>query len=302
MRSTWVVCAYALMSACVTGGKIRTESDHLKAEIEKTRKSGALRCAPEDLARAEAHVDFALGELAQGNSLRADEHVRTADAAVDKARRLSTGCSPQTAMSVAPFSSWVLKSDAVDLDADGIPDSNDKCTGLLEDIDGYEDEDGCPDPDNDADGRLDSEDRCPLKKGPPQNMGCPQETSNDRDGDGVFDLEDRCPELKEDVDAFEDEDGCPDLDNDHDGLVDASDACPAEKGPLEKKGCPDTDRDADGFYDTQDACPDEPEDKDGFADTDGCPDLDNDGDGLPDPEDECLNEPGLAAQRGCPKS
>lgn len=66
------------------------------------------------------------------------------------------------------------------------------------------------------------------------------------------------------------------------------------------------DRDADGIPDVVDACPDEPEDVDGFADSDGCPDPDNDGDGILDVEDGCPNEPEtqnmIADDDGCPDS
>jgi len=64
------------------------------------------------------------------------------------------------------------------------------------------------------------------------------------------------------------------------------------------------DRDGDGIPDDVDKCPDDPEDKDGFEDTDGCPDPDNDGDGIPDAKDACPNEPetvnGIKDDDGCP--
>ena len=41
---------------------------------------------------------------------------------------------------------------------------------------------------------------------------------------------------KEDLDGFQDEDGCPDPDNDGDGIVDRLDACPNDPGPLENQG------------------------------------------------------------------
>lgn len=65
------------------------------------------------------------------------------------------------------------------------------------------------------------------------------------------------------------------------------------------------DRDGDGVKNDVDQCPDEPEDYDGFADSDGCPDPDNDSDGLLDRDDEC---PQVAEDRdgdededGCPE-
>jgi outer membrane protein OmpA-like peptidoglycan-associated protein len=71
-----------------------------------------------------------------------------------------------------------------------------------------------------------------------------RDRASDRDGDGFVDREDTCPEEPEDVDGFQDEDGCPDVDNDEDGIVDANDGCPMDA-----------------------------EDPDGFDDSDGCPDI-----------------------------
>lgn len=48
----------------------------------------------------------------------------------------------------------------------------------------------------------------------------------DRDGDTVTDWKDKCPANAEDVDKFEDYDGCPELDNDGDGIPDAKDPTP----------------------------------------------------------------------------
>jgi outer membrane protein OmpA-like peptidoglycan-associated protein len=51
-----------------------------------------------------------------------------------------------------------------------------------------------------------------------------------------------------------------------------------------------SDRDGDGLVDNDDQCPDDPEDFDGFQDSDGCPEPDNDGDGIADIHDRCPNE------------
>ncbi|MCA9489877.1 MAG: transporter, partial [Myxococcales bacterium] len=69
--------------------------------------------------------------------------------------------------------------------------------------------------------------------------------SLDRDGDGIPNRWDQCINIPEDLDGFEDDDGCPDPDNDQDGIPDVSDSCPND-----------------------------PEDFDGFQDQDGCPDWD----------------------------
>ncbi|HET9627842.1 MAG TPA: OmpA family protein, partial [Kofleriaceae bacterium] len=65
----------------------------------------------------------------------------------------------------------------------------------------------------------------------------------DRDGDGILGSKDACPTEAEDIDGFEDQDGCPDIDNDLDGVLDIADKCPnvAEtyNGFEDDDGCPD---------------------------------------------------------------
>lgn len=98
----------------------------------------------------------------------------------------------------------------------------------------------------------------------------------DKDGDGIPDDVDQCPEVPEDMDGFEDVDGCPDFDNDKDGIYDAQDQCPNEPedrdGFQDNDGCPDNDNDKDGILDKNDACPNNPETVNGYKDDDGCPD------------------------------
>ena len=116
----------------------------------------------------------------------------------------------------------------------------------------------------------------------------------DADGDGLRDSVDKCPNEPEDLDLFDDTDGCPDLDNDKDRVADAVDKCPLDPEDVDKfeddDGCPDKDNDKDGVADAADKCPNEPEDKDGFNDVDGCPDPDNDNDGIADAKDKCPAE------------
>jgi outer membrane protein OmpA-like peptidoglycan-associated protein len=63
----------------------------------------------------------------------------------------------------------------------------------------------------------------------------------DRDGDAITDREDRCPDEAEDLDGFQDSDGCPEPDNDRDGVRDDDDECPddAEERGGDGDGCPD---------------------------------------------------------------
>jgi outer membrane protein OmpA-like peptidoglycan-associated protein len=65
----------------------------------------------------------------------------------------------------------------------------------------------------------------------------------DRDGDGIPDAQDACPDRAEDVDGYEDSDGCPDIDNDLDRVLDIADKCPnvseTYNGVEDEDGCPD---------------------------------------------------------------
>ena len=87
--------------------------------------------------------------------------------------------------------------------------------------------------------------RLPVKRVEPPD--------EDPDKDGIVGAADRCPLEAEDLDGFEDTDGCSERDNDQDGVPDAADRCALE-----------------------------PEDKDQFEDDDGCPDPDNEADGVLD--------------------
>ena len=171
-------------------------------------------------------------------------------------------------LSFAPF---------FDRDGDGILDPEDGCPDDPEDVDGFEDDDGCPDIDDDGDGILDVDDGCRLEAEDVDRFedddGCPDE---DNDGDGILDGADGCPDDAEDADGFEDEDGCPDEDNDGDGVADADDSCPLVPEDIDTweddDGCPDEDNDGDGFSDADDLCPLDAENVNDFKDDDGCPD------------------------------
>jgi hypothetical protein len=116
---------------------------------------------------------------------------------------------PDWAATVSVSFGWpVLASDS---DGDGIPDFRDRCPLAAEDLDGYRDDDGCPDPDNDDDGVPDAFDGTPLLMedydGYEDDDGVPD---LDNDADGIVDERDMCPDDAEDLDGFEDDDGCPD--------------------------------------------------------------------------------------------
>lgn len=164
-----------------------------------------------------------------------------------------------------------------DADKDGIIDTKDTCAKEPEDLDSFQDDDGCPDRDNDADGILDATDKCPNDAEDADRFmdedGCPDP---DNDEDGVLDASDKCADSKEDMDKFQDEDGCIDPDNDVDGLRDGDDKCPNKAEDFDQlgdeDGCPEEDFDRDGVADTVDKCPRKPEVINGVDDEDGCPD------------------------------
>jgi OmpA-OmpF porin, OOP family len=97
-------------------------------------------------------------------------------------------------------------------------------------------------------------------------------------------------------------------DRDGDGIDDNVDQCPTEPedkdGFEDTDGCPDKDNDGDTIQDKDDKCPNQAEDPDGFQDTDGCPDPDNDGDGVDDAHDQCPDKKetvnGFKDDDGCP--
>jgi outer membrane protein OmpA-like peptidoglycan-associated protein len=183
--------------ACATGSKLRARAEGVAGETERARKAGGQRCAPREMALAEANLDFARSEIAEGNPGRAAEHLSVAEASARKATELSRDCA-QRAVPKRP----VIVRKALDTDGDGVPDDIDRCPLDPEDKDGFQDEDGCPDPDNDGDGIVDAMDACPNDPGPLENRGCPVV---DHDGDGVPDWDDRCPDQA----GPPDNGGCP---------------------------------------------------------------------------------------------
>jgi outer membrane protein OmpA-like peptidoglycan-associated protein len=68
-----------------------------------------------------------------------------------------------------------------DTDHDGVLDRDDDCPTESEDLDGFADNDGCPDPDNDLDHILDANDKCPNEpetyNGIDDDDGCPDYAS-----------------------------------------------------------------------------------------------------------------------------
>ena len=191
------ITAFGVAAAGCAGREVRTQTQTTAALIATARTGGALRCAPTELAMAEAHNEFAGHALDEGNYREARGEAQIAELnaqlAVDKSPNGTCVARPRP------------RAGSGDRDGDGIPDDVDQCPRIPEDLDGFQDDDGCPDEDN--------------------------------DGDGITDKLDKCPNEPEDRDGFEDDDGCPDPDNDKDGVPDLADKCPNEPG-VPPDGCP----------------------------------------------------------------
>lgn len=232
-----------------------------------------------------------------------------------------------------------LRSMTMDTDGDGLANGIDACPRKPETVNGYKDQDGCPENDADEDGVPDKIDKCPKKaetrNGIQDEDGCPEK---DTDGDGIVDPVDQCPKKPETLNAYRDGDGCPDIvdesgpaevhpekhetkaapvdnggdpraDHDEDGIPDGKDLCPRKpeifNGVEDGDGCPEKDSDGDGIIDALDKCPKKAEWVNGFKDDDGCPEWDTDRDGLFDALDKCPNAPetvnGIEDSDGCPE-
>ena len=231
-RLCFLTLVLTLSLGCAATAKLRGSILTTRKTIEQIERNGAYVCAPKQLALAKSHLRFAELEIDQGRQSRAKYHF---EIAVENAE-LADEKSPADKCA-GPA---VIVADCRDRDLDGICDDVDLCPDQAEDLDTYEDNDGCPeDQDVDGDGILDSLDQCVVDAEDVDNYldedGCPDE---DNDFDGIMDEVDKCISDPEDPDGFEDDDGCPDNDNDKDTIVDLDDECPNVRGDAANKGCP----------------------------------------------------------------
>ncbi|HEX5657281.1 MAG TPA: hypothetical protein VFX59_08800 [Polyangiales bacterium] len=103
MNAARLTIAAALgVSACAHGGSIEARVTDLAAIAREAREHGAYRCAPEELALAEAELEFARAELGLGDPARAEEHVVRAHANARAALRLSADPSCRAAHDASP--------------------------------------------------------------------------------------------------------------------------------------------------------------------------------------------------------
>ncbi len=195
-----LLSAAASLADCASGNKIRADGEVIAAQIVRAKKSGAYRCAPRELAMAEAHLDFAYGEVSEGNSRRAQEHLAVSSENVKKAVVLSKDCGPKQVVASGPV---IVRIEPADRDKDGVPDADDECP----EVPGTAGNKGCPLlKDTDNDGTPDATDACPNEPGPIENRGCP---ITDRDKDSIADPEDACPDEQGVPDPDPKRNGCP---------------------------------------------------------------------------------------------
>src|SRR5690606_33477386 len=96
---------------------------------EEARAAGALRCAPRQLAAADAHLTFLALELEEGDSFRARKELDQAAASAGEALRRTRGprcqeaAAPAPATAVAPPPRLGFR----DRDGDGVADPVDAC-------------------------------------------------------------------------------------------------------------------------------------------------------------------------------
>jgi len=90
----WAALSLLALSACAHTDQVESRLVELRALAQQARDHGAYRCAPEELARSEAHLEFAQRELEQGDPVRAREHLVLVSANAKAALRLSgdAGC------------------------------------------------------------------------------------------------------------------------------------------------------------------------------------------------------------------
>jgi len=90
----WASFSLLGLLACAHTAQLESRIVELRALTQRAREQGAYRCAPEELARSEAHLEFAQRELDQGDPARAREHLVLVSANAKAALRLSgdAGC------------------------------------------------------------------------------------------------------------------------------------------------------------------------------------------------------------------
>ncbi|MBK7972079.1 MAG: OmpA family protein [Deltaproteobacteria bacterium] len=110
---------------CTNAGLMKSQADDLSRELEQLKAQQAERCAPREMATAESNLDFFDEEYAERDYWEAQDALAVAKENAKKAQEQLVSCA--------------------DRDHDGILDVDDLCPDDPETVNGYRDEDGCPD-------------------------------------------------------------------------------------------------------------------------------------------------------------
>lgn len=166
-RPLFLAVAALAVAACAARVKLPGNVQVMRGDIEEAKRAGAIRCAPGEIATAEANLDFADAEVAAGKADRAKEHLHAADRNLKDALQLSGPCAPKKVVVARKPQTSIEKTDK---DNDGVPDVDDVCP----EVPGRLELGGCPD--TDGDGVADRVDKCPNQFGVPPD-GCPKKYS-----------------------------------------------------------------------------------------------------------------------------
>jgi outer membrane protein OmpA-like peptidoglycan-associated protein len=176
LRAIELALSLGLLS-CYNASEIRAENGVLQERLAQADKNGARRCAPKELAAAQAHLEFSQLALSNGDPTQGQKYNSLAKDEVKEVVSLTDACMIVDAG---------VDAGPKDRDGDGVPDDIDRCP----DEPGPKENFGCPWGDRDKDGIPDNLDKCPDVPGIPELQGCPDV---DSDGDGIPDRLDKCP-------------------------------------------------------------------------------------------------------------
>lgn len=167
MRVAVLAVVMATLSGCASASDVASRG---KVVLAATDPDKIGYCPAELIAKARAEVAFARAAAQRGEPIAAKRHL-------DEAERISARIVDERERCITVVREPDPGTAKLDGDGDGVEDALDRCLQEREDLDGFVDNDGCPDVDD--------------------------------DGDGLSDVIDKCPREPEDLDGFEDLDGCP---------------------------------------------------------------------------------------------
>ncbi|MDP8256300.1 MAG: hypothetical protein P9M14_11165 [Candidatus Alcyoniella australis] len=123
-----LACLFCL--GCAVKADVDSQVDSYQQAIEGLRQRGAIERSPQEMARAIVHLEAAREEADERDYEAARDHLVLIQRNLDRVSYYLDGPGP---------------AGVKDLDLDGIPDAIDLCPTIPETVNGYNDDDGCPD-------------------------------------------------------------------------------------------------------------------------------------------------------------